>query len=119
MTYRYNSHLETRLGSASWLAGEAYSIADVAFTPYLIRLDLLGLDHFCQARPAIRDWYVKLRGRESAAAVLGWYDPENIDLLTTRGRPAAVQVKAMLAEIDGRSGGLSSDSPDAPAAPSA
>ena len=78
--------------------GCGHSIADVAFTPYLIRLDLLGLDHFWQARPATRDWYEQLRGRKSAAAVLGWYDPKNIELLTTRGRAAAVQVKSMLAE---------------------
>lgn len=115
---RLFADLEVRLGSASWLAGEAYSIADAAFTPYLIRLDLLGLDHFWRARPAIADWYVRLRGRESAAAVLGWYDQKNVELLTTRGRETAVQVKAMLAEIDGGSGGLSCDNPD-PAAPSA
>lgn len=96
---RLFADLETQLGSATWLAGEAYSVADVAFTPYLIRLDLLGLDHFWQARPATRNWYARLRGRESAAMVLDWYDPKNIELLTTRGRAAAVQVKAMLAEI--------------------
>ena len=66
--------------------------------PYLIRLDLLGFDHFWRARPALRNWYEQLRGRDSAAAVLGWYDPENIDLLTTRGRAATEQVKAILAE---------------------
>ena len=95
---RLFADLETRLGSASWLAGETYSVADVAFTPYLIRLDLLGFDHFWRARPALRDWYEQLRGRDSAAAVLGWYDPENIDLLTTRGRAATEQVKAIFAE---------------------
>ncbi len=105
------AELETRLGSASWLAGEAYSIADVAFTPYLIRLDLLGLESFWRARPAVRDWHARLRGRESAAAVLDWYDPKNTELLTTRGREAAAQMRAMLAEIGRGSGGLGSDSP--------
>lgn len=112
------AELETRLGSASWLAGEAYSIADVAFTPYLIRLDPLGLESFWRARPAVRDWYARLRGRESAAAVLDWYDPKNTELLTTRGRAAVAQMRAMLVEIGGGSGGLGSDSPDT-AAPSA
>ncbi len=112
---RLFADLEARLASASWLAGEAYSIADVAFTPYLIRLDLLGLDHFWQACPAVGDWYAQLRERDSVAAVLSWYDPENIELLTTRGRAAAGRVKEMLAEIDGGSGGLSSGGPNAPA----
>ncbi len=112
---RLFADLETGLGSATWLAGETYSIADVAFTPYLIRLDLLGLDLFWRTRPVIRNWYARLRARDSAAAVLGWYDSENIDLLTTLGRAAAVRVKAMLAEIDEGSGSLSSDGPDAPA----
>ncbi len=115
---RLFANLETRLGSASWLAGDAYSIADAAFTPYLVRLDLLGLDQFWRARPAIRDWYARLRGRESATAVLGWYDPENIELLTTQARATAVQVTAMLAEIGGGSGGLGCNDPD-PATPSA
>lgn len=112
------AELETRLGSASWLAGEAYSIADVAFTPYLIRLDLLGLESFWRTRPAVRDWYARLRGRESAAAVLDWYDPKNTELLTTQGRGAAARMRAMLAEIGGGSGGLGSDSRDT-AVPSA
>ncbi len=105
---RLFADLETRLGSASWLAGDAYSIADAAFTPYLIRLDLLGLDHFWRERPHIQGWYAQLRGRESAAAVLDWYDPENTETLTTRGQEASMQVRAMLAEIGGGSG----DNPD-------
>ena len=107
--------LETQLGSAAWLAGDAHSIADVAFTPYLIRLDLLGLDHFWRTRPVIRDWYARLRARDSTAAVLNWYDPENIELLKTRGRAVAGQVQAILAETGGGSGGLNSDDPGPPA----
>ncbi len=89
---------EARLSASSWLAGDAYSIADAAFTPYMIRLDLLQMTCLWRDRPAVIDWYARLMARPSATAVFDWYDPKNIDTLTTRGREAADAVAAMLEE---------------------
>ena len=91
---------EARLTGTGWLAGDDYSIADVAYTPYMIRLDLLQMSFLWRDRPAVAKWYVQLRSRSSAAAVFDWLDPKNIDTLTSRGRDAAPMVAAKLAESD-------------------
>jgi glutathione S-transferase len=89
---------EARLTGTGWLAGDGYSIADVAFTPYMIRLDLLQMSFLWRNRPAVTKWYTQLSARNSAAAVLDWIDPKNIDTLTSRGRDAAPEMAAMLSE---------------------
>jgi glutathione S-transferase len=91
---------ETRLTGTGWLAGDDYSIADVAYTPYMIRLDLLQMTFLWRDRPAVAKWYSQLRARSSAAEVLDWLDPKNTETLTSRGRDAAPEMAAMLAEGD-------------------
>ena len=87
---------QSRLASSQWLAGNNYSIADIAFSPYMIRLDLLQLDRLWQTRPAVAAWYDRLRERASTAEVLDWYDPVNIDTLTTRGLACTGAIGRML-----------------------
>jgi glutathione S-transferase len=89
---------ESRLSETAWLASDGYSVADVAYSPYMIRLDLLQMNCLWRDRPAVADWYVRLRARGSAAAVLEWYDPKNIEALRGRGVMAAREVAAILAE---------------------
>ena len=89
---------EARLSGTGWLAGDGYSIADVAYTPYMIRLDLLQMRFLWRDRNAVAEWYTRLRARNSAAAVIDWLDQKNIDTLTGRGRDAAAKVAAKLAE---------------------
>ncbi|MCR9138537.1 MAG: glutathione S-transferase family protein [Alphaproteobacteria bacterium] len=93
---------EQRLSSSIWLIGDHHSIADVAYTSYMIRLDLLQLDALWRKRPAVADWYGRLRARDSARAVLDWYDPENIETLTSRGRETAETVEQILAGLETR-----------------
>lgn len=99
---RLLADFEQRLSLSPWLVGESYSVADVAYTSYLIRLDLLQLDVLWRNRPAVADWYGRLRARNSAAAVLDWYDPQNIKTLTSRGREAAGTVEQILAGLETR-----------------
>lgn len=97
---RLMADFERRLSSSPWLVGDHYSVADVAFTSYLIRLDLLQLDALWRERPAVADWYGRLRARDSAAAVFDWYDPQNIETLTRRGREAAETVERILSGLE-------------------
>lgn len=97
---RLLADFEERLSLSPWLVGDRYSVADVAYTSYLVRLDLLQLDALWRGRPAVADWYDRLRARDSAAAVLDWYDPHNIETLTNRGREAAGTVDQILAGLE-------------------
>lgn len=48
-----------------WIAGEAYSLADVAATPYVWRLECLRLARMWDKRPRVAAWYDRVRARPS------------------------------------------------------
>jgi glutathione S-transferase len=61
---RYIGEMEEALAHAPWLAGERYSLADAAATPYLNRADLLGMDRlWVGRRPRVADWLDRVRTR--------------------------------------------------------
>ena len=53
------------LAEGPWLAGEAFSLADAAVIPYLLRLDLLRLKSLWDGLPGIEGWYQRMRARPS------------------------------------------------------
>lgn len=87
---------EARLRDAAWLAGEEYSLADLAYTPYLTRLDLLGFAEMWQERPAVADWYARLRARPSYTEVIDRYRADFIEVLRERGRESWPAIRALL-----------------------
>ena len=87
---------EERLSSTGWLAGPSFSIADAAYLPYMIRLDLLQMALLWKDRPAVANWLDRMKARQGFAAVIDWYAPRNIEVLTGRGREAAGTVEAIL-----------------------
>jgi glutathione S-transferase len=70
---KYIADMEAALADQPYLAGKAYTLADVAATPYLFRAEILGLDRLWQGRrPKVAAWYDRIRSRPSfAAAVTG------------------------------------------------
>lgn len=67
--------LEKQLGSGPWIAGETYSLADIAWTTLLGRADFVGLKSLLNApsRPRVSDYYARLRARPSFAAQVSRY----------------------------------------------
>ena len=53
------------LTQGPWLAGEAFSLADAAVIPYLLRLDLLRLKSIWEKLPGVAAWYQRMRARPS------------------------------------------------------
>ena len=53
------------LKSGPYLAGEAFSNADCAVIPYILRLELLKLGGIWDRYPAIADWWERVRARPS------------------------------------------------------
>ena len=61
---RYIGEMEATLAHTPWLAGERYSLADAAATPYLNRAELLGMDRlWVSRRPHVADWLGRIRAR--------------------------------------------------------
>jgi glutathione S-transferase len=64
---KFLNKLEHRLiETGSWLAGDSYSIADAAATPYMVRLDMLNYQEWWRhSRPHLDSWYERIKARKS------------------------------------------------------
>lgn len=80
--------IEAAVTRTGWLAGPDYSLADVAYAPYVTRLDVMHFDEMWQARPGVRDWYERIKARSSFAEVIGRYRPDFLEVLDRHGRQA-------------------------------
>ncbi len=65
---------ESALAKNDFLAGERYSLADVAATPYINQLDALKLlPVWADTAPRVSDWYIRIKERPSFKAMLTDY----------------------------------------------
>jgi glutathione S-transferase len=53
------------LKRGGFLAGNAFTNADCAVIRYILRLELLKLDAMWEAKPALADWWTRMRSRPS------------------------------------------------------
>lgn len=51
------------LASGSWLAGERYTLADIVYTPTVVRMDDLCMAEMWADRPRFAAWYDRIRAR--------------------------------------------------------
>jgi glutathione S-transferase len=72
--------IEAATRSGSYLAGEQWSLADAAATPYVWRLDKLKLARMWNDRAGVVAWYDCVRSRPSfKAGVDDWLSPTDIE----------------------------------------
>ncbi len=57
--------MQARLAESPWLAGSAFSLADIAILPYVWRLERLGLDRMWSGLPLVADWLARSKARPS------------------------------------------------------
>ena len=63
---RYIGEMEEVLRDAPFLAGDAYSLADAAATPYVNRAEMIGMESLWVGhRPHVGAWLARMRGRRS------------------------------------------------------
>jgi glutathione S-transferase len=88
---------DAALAKSHWLIGDAYGLADAAYTSYIARLEFLGYDGMWRKRPHLTAWYKRLKARRSFSEVAGRYKPETLELLKSRGAKSWPSVKRLLA----------------------
>lgn len=97
---RFLNKLEQQLSERPWLAGDTYSIADAAATPYMVRLDMLNYQEWWKhSRPHLDAWYEAIKARPS-------FRPAMIDIMPKkfmadmgfRGTSYWPEVKSILQE---------------------
>jgi len=68
---KFLGEMEEVLVQSPCLAGDGYSLADVAATPYVNRAPMLGLEGiFLNARPRVVEWFRRIRERPSFQAAI-------------------------------------------------
>lgn len=90
--------MEIALADGPWLAGDEFSLADIAILPYVTRLDRLGLERMWASRPRVAKWFEAMQARPSfASAITAYRSNAYDDELKKRGVDVWPQVQALLA----------------------
>ena len=96
---RYLHKMEESLGNHAWLAGDDFSVADIALTPYVNRLAMLGMtDMWEQGRlPRVADWFARIRARDTfKTALIDWIPEDLREELMANGRKSWPDVQRIL-----------------------
>lgn len=64
--------MERALDGNAWLAGDAYSLADMDMAPFVHRLAAVGGESMIAARPRAADWYARVRARPAFGAAMNF-----------------------------------------------
>ena len=91
--------MEQALADGVWLAGERFSMADVALAPYLYRLACLSMEALWERGrlPRVEAWYARLRERPAFdAALVQWMPGDVADEMRENGRRTWPQIQALL-----------------------
>lgn len=92
------ANMDAALENGPWLAGEEFSLADISLTPYVERLNRLGLSPMWEPhRPRVADWFARIRARPSFDRAYTAFEPEDYDdLLKDRDEGVWPRVEALL-----------------------
>jgi glutathione S-transferase len=95
----YLGKMEKALTDRDWLACDAFSLADIAVTPYVNRLDMLGMSGmWVGSRPKVTAWFERIKARPTfKVAFLDWCPPDLTADLLNFGRQSWPDVQKMLA----------------------
>ena len=90
--------MDKALADHKWLVGDSYSIADAAFTPYLVRLEHLDVMGLLDPTPRTADWYRRISARPSFKdAIVRWENTKYLDLMKQQGRENWPKIKEIMA----------------------
>jgi glutathione S-transferase len=95
---RYLRKMEKTLEAGPWLVGDRFSMADIALTPYVNRLAMLGMDGMWRGRlPKLEKWFERIQARPSfKPALIDWIPDGLKSDLITNGRKSWPEVQRIL-----------------------
>ena len=91
-------HMDETLSANEWLAGNSYSLADGALTPYANRLEMLGLSQLWEGKTHFIRWFNAIKSRASFQLALFTYLPEVLrERMLEDGRRAWPELEPIIA----------------------
>jgi glutathione S-transferase len=96
----YLDKMEKALAQRAWLAADTFSLADIAMTPYVNRLDMLGMSKMWEkSRPRVTEWFERVKARPAfKPALLDWCPPHLTADMSTYGPESWPNVERFLAQ---------------------
>ena len=89
--------MEEALAQHQWLAGDQYTLADVAFTPYLARLEHLNVADMLGERRHVAEWYRRCKARPSFhEAIVKWENADYLALMRRRGAESWSELQGIM-----------------------
>jgi glutathione S-transferase len=91
--------MEAALDGSEWLAGEAYTLADAALTPYINRLSALAMERLWSggSRFNVARWFAAVQARPSfAPALREWMPDELARQMRANGEASWPEVQRLL-----------------------
>lgn len=91
--------MEAALSRHDWLAGDAFSLADISLAPYVNRLDMLSMSGLWSGGrlPRVAEWFERIKARPSfKPAFLDWCPPELTEDLARFGAASWPTVQAIV-----------------------
>lgn len=101
---RLLSDMEEALsGQQQWLVSNQYTLADLALTPYVNRLDHLNLLGFLTGRPRVMAWYRRCQKRPSyQEAIMRWENKDYLALMEKGGKEHWPKIKSIIESLEHR-----------------
>lgn len=98
--------IEEALADAEWLAGNRLTLADIGMTPFVVRMEQLGMTTMFHERPKLAAWLARVKARPSYAEAMGkWFNPDYLTLSERGPRRRAADRGHNFSNIFGWDGG--------------
>lgn len=94
---RIFTKIETRVTGGDWLAGDAYSLADASVTPYVARLEQIGMEWLWTdgLYPALGKWYTRIKARPNFDLAITKFMPNGMgDIFRNLAAPSMPRIRA-------------------------
>ena len=94
----YLQKMENALTQHPWLVGDTFTLADIAMTPHVNRLDMLGMSEmWTRSRPHLTAWFTRVKARSTFQPCFLDYCPPDLTAdLRTYGSQSWPEVKTIL-----------------------
>lgn len=96
---RYLHKMEAALGKSKWLASDDFTFADIAMTPYVVRLDMMSMQGMWEngRLPGVEGWLANIKARPTfKPAFLDWMPEQLTEDLKTNGARSWPEVAGIL-----------------------
>lgn len=89
--------IDNELSAHDWIGGDSLSLVDIAYAPYVTRLEHLKLQGFWKARSRFSAWYQRLKNTDGyRAGLTDWFNPGYVSLMQETGTEAWPRVAKIL-----------------------